>query len=138
VGFFPNDASIILLMGAVLLEADAELQLQHRYMGIEAMAELLGPPQTNETLQIPPKAARAVATSKPAAISTTLTDVIVHPTAACPPSHVSGLVGGTPASDMWALVTNVSSCVFNFAFARSSGDCYVTSRQVKGRGLDGS
>lgn len=31
-------------------------QLQHRYLGIEAMAELLGPPQTHETLQVPPRA----------------------------------------------------------------------------------
>ena len=57
VGIFPTEASIIRLIGAVLLEANDEWQLQHRYMGIEAMAELLNPPQTNETLQIPPKAA---------------------------------------------------------------------------------
>jgi transposase-like protein len=57
VGIFPNEASIIRLIGAVLLEANDEWQLQHRYMGVEAMAELLSPPQTNETLQIPPKAA---------------------------------------------------------------------------------
>lgn len=55
VGIFPNEASIIRLIGAVLLEANDEWQLQHRYMGIEAMAELLSPIQTNETLQIPPR-----------------------------------------------------------------------------------
>ena len=54
---FPNEASIIRLIGAVLLEANDELQLRHRYMGVEAMAELLNPAQTNEILQIPPKAA---------------------------------------------------------------------------------
>jgi len=57
VGIFPTEASIIRLIGAVLLEANDEWQLQHRYMGIEAMAELLSPPTSNETLQIPPKAA---------------------------------------------------------------------------------
>ena len=57
VGIFPNEASIIRLIGAVLLEANDEWQLQHRYIGIEAMAELLNSPRTNETLQIPPKAA---------------------------------------------------------------------------------
>ena len=56
-GIFPNEASIIRLIGAVLLEANDEWQQQHRYMGIEAMAELLNPAHTNETLQTPPKAA---------------------------------------------------------------------------------
>jgi hypothetical protein len=28
-----------------------------RYMGVEAMGEMLNPPHTNETLQFPPKAA---------------------------------------------------------------------------------
>ena len=31
------------LIGAVLLEANDEWQLQHRYMQLEAMAELLAP-----------------------------------------------------------------------------------------------
>ena len=44
VGIFPNEASITRLIGAVLLEANDEWQLQHRYMQVEAMAELLGPP----------------------------------------------------------------------------------------------
>ena len=57
VGIFPSEASIIRLIGAVLLEANDEWQLQHRYMGVEAMAELLNPPSLNETLQLPPKAA---------------------------------------------------------------------------------
>ena len=41
----------------VLLEANDEWQLQHRYMGVEAMGEMLSPPPANETLQLPPKAA---------------------------------------------------------------------------------
>jgi transposase-like protein len=40
VGIFPSDASITGLIGAVLLEANDEWQLQHRYMGVEARAEL--------------------------------------------------------------------------------------------------
>jgi putative transposase len=43
VGIFPNEESIIRLIGAVLLEANDEWQLQHRYMQIEGMAELATP-----------------------------------------------------------------------------------------------
>ena len=83
VGIFPNEATIIRLIGTVLLEANDEWQLQHRYMGIEAVADLGTSAHINETLQIPPKAARAVATSKSGAFYTALTDVI-------PRSPVSG------------------------------------------------
>ena len=41
VGIFPNEPSIVRLIGAVLLEQNDEWQLQHRYMQVEAMAELL-------------------------------------------------------------------------------------------------
>jgi transposase-like protein len=34
----PNEDSIVRLIGAVLLEANDEWQLQHRYMQIEGMA----------------------------------------------------------------------------------------------------
>jgi hypothetical protein len=44
-------------VGAGLLEANDEWQMQHRYMGVEAMGEMLNPPHPNETLQLPPKAA---------------------------------------------------------------------------------
>jgi transposase-like protein len=57
VGIFPSEQSIIGLIGAVLLEAIDEWQLQHRYMSVEAMGELLSPSPTNETLQLPPRAA---------------------------------------------------------------------------------
>ena len=57
VGIFPSEASIIRLIGAVLLEANNEWQMQHRYMGVEAMGEMLNPAPTNETLQLPPRPA---------------------------------------------------------------------------------
>ena len=55
VGIFPCEASITRLIGAVLLEANDEWQPQHRYMLVEAMAELLAPEA--ETLRLPPLAA---------------------------------------------------------------------------------
>jgi len=48
----------------VLLEQNDEWQLQHRYMQVEAMAELTTPAAEPELAQIPPQAARPVATSK--------------------------------------------------------------------------
>ena len=44
VGIFPCEAAIVRLIGAVLLEANDEWATQTRYMQLEAMAELLGPP----------------------------------------------------------------------------------------------
>lgn len=56
VGIFPSEVAMIRLIGAVLLEANDDWQLQHRYMGVEALAELLNPP-AHDPLQIPPRAA---------------------------------------------------------------------------------
>jgi putative transposase len=57
VGIFPCEASITRLIGAVLLEQNDEWQLQHRYMQVEAMAELVTPATEPEPAQIPPQAA---------------------------------------------------------------------------------
>ncbi len=57
VGIFPNEASIIRLIGAVLLEQNDEWQLQHRYMQVEAMAESTPELNANSLLEIPPRAA---------------------------------------------------------------------------------
>jgi len=51
VGIFPNEASIVRLIGAVLLEQNDEWQLQHRYMQVEGMAELAA--GSGEPKQIP-------------------------------------------------------------------------------------
>lgn len=56
VGIFPSEASIIRLIGAVLLETNDKWQLQHRYTGVEAMGDMLNSPSTNETLHLPAKA----------------------------------------------------------------------------------
>jgi len=50
VGIFPNEDSIVRLIGAVLLEQNDEWQLQHRYMQIEGMVELDAPAETHQSL----------------------------------------------------------------------------------------
>jgi len=57
VGIFPNEASIIRLIGAVLLEQNDEWLLQHRYMQIEGMAELTPPLIDADPTKLPPMAA---------------------------------------------------------------------------------
>jgi putative transposase len=62
VGIFPSEPSIVRLIGAVLLEANDEWQLQHRYMQVEAMAELMPPPVAgalalDQSDEVPPQAA---------------------------------------------------------------------------------
>lgn len=56
VGIFPNEASIIRLIGAVLLEQNDEWQTQNRYMQVEAMAEFM-PTNATNAISFPPKAA---------------------------------------------------------------------------------
>ena len=57
VGIFPNEDLIIRLIGAVLLEANDDWQLQHRYMQIEGMAELNSGPGDHHLLEATPRAA---------------------------------------------------------------------------------
>src|SRR5436190_1137923 len=57
VGIFPNEASIVRLIGAVLLEQNDEWLLQHRYMQIEGMAELTPPLIDADPAKLPPMAA---------------------------------------------------------------------------------
>ena len=57
VGIFPNEQSIIRLIGAILLEQNDEWQLQSRYMQVEAMAELNTQSNEVELPQIATKAA---------------------------------------------------------------------------------
>ncbi len=76
VGIFPNEESIIRLIGAVLLEANDEWQLQHRYMQVEAMAELDAPAPDPLDMQL--QLSRRMIMMAPSAtprISTSLTDV---------------------------------------------------------------
>src|SRR5512144_2981393 len=57
VGIFPSEPSILRLIGAVLLEQNDEWQLQHRYMQVEAMAELTPLAIDATPTTIPPQAA---------------------------------------------------------------------------------
>jgi putative transposase len=57
VGIFPNEESIIRLVGAVLMEQNDEWQTQSRYMQIEGMADMTNPIVDVQPLQITPKAA---------------------------------------------------------------------------------
>jgi putative transposase len=54
---FPNEASIIRLIGAVLLEQNDEWRLQHRYMRVESMAEIAAPPINADGGTVPTLAA---------------------------------------------------------------------------------
>ncbi|QRM35443.1 IS256 family transposase [Microvirga sp. VF16] len=56
VGIFPNEDSITRLIGAVLLEANDDWQLQHRYMQVEGMTELATPMINQQALAITPQA----------------------------------------------------------------------------------
>ena len=56
VGIFPNEASIVRLVGAVLMEQNDEWALQHRYLSLEPMTEL-GIGDDDQNLLVPPAAA---------------------------------------------------------------------------------
>ena len=57
VGIFPNEASIMRLVGAVLMEANDEWQLQHRYLSVEALAEIATDNDAEKFALDPPPAA---------------------------------------------------------------------------------
>ena len=57
VGIFPNEASIVRLVGDVLMEANDAWQLQHRYLSIEALAEISAGDNTDKYTFAPPAAA---------------------------------------------------------------------------------
>ena len=57
VGIFPNEESITRLIGAVLMEANDEWQLQHRYMQVEGMAGLAPALSEESITTLPPQAA---------------------------------------------------------------------------------
>ena len=50
VGIFPNEASILRLIGAVLLEANDEWSLQHRYISLEPFNDLASVSDDDPTL----------------------------------------------------------------------------------------
>jgi putative transposase len=57
VGIFPNEDSIVRLVGAVLMEQNDDWQTQNRYMQIEGFAEPVDKTADLKPLQITPKAA---------------------------------------------------------------------------------
>ena len=57
VGIFPNEDSIVRLVGAVLMEHNDDWQTQNCYMQIEGFAEPAEKAADLEPLQITPKAA---------------------------------------------------------------------------------
>ena len=55
VGIFPNDASVIRLVGALLSEQNDEWLVQRRYLSVESMALILAEPTDPEPAQVEPE-----------------------------------------------------------------------------------
>ena len=62
----PNEASIVRLVDAVLLEANDEWQLQHRYLSIEAFASVDTVDEEIDRLALAPPAASQILTLRAA------------------------------------------------------------------------
>jgi transposase-like protein len=54
VGIFPNVASIMRLVGAVLMEANDGWQMQHRYLSLQALAEFSAGDDADKFARAPP------------------------------------------------------------------------------------
>ena len=61
VGIFPNEGSIVRLVGAVLMEQNDEWSLQHRYLSLEPLAGLHPAADDEPNLLVPPPAAAHLA-----------------------------------------------------------------------------
>ena len=62
----PNEASIVRLVDAVLLEANYEWQLQHRYLSIEAFASVDTVDEEIDRFALAPPAASQILTLRAA------------------------------------------------------------------------
>ena len=66
VGIFPNEASIMRLVGAVLMEANDEWQLQHRYLSVEVFAGISDVEEEADRFALAPPTATPILTPRAA------------------------------------------------------------------------